>query len=163
MIPRATVGIYVVGRESAHVLAAVHRAVFARGAVEPWSPGTIDLLLRAPGSVALVARFAASEHAVGLGLARVVADVGEVLTLGVVACARHRGVGSSLLTGLLAAVTALGARRISLEVAVCNRPALGLYRSHGFAPVSRQPGYYGSHSERGMDAIVLNRPLRSKT
>ncbi|MFQ5974470.1 MAG: GNAT family N-acetyltransferase [Alphaproteobacteria bacterium] len=163
MTPREAVGIYLVGRESAHVLAAVHRAAFVGAAIEPWSPSAIDLLLRVPGSVALLARFGVSDQAVGLGLARVIADVGEVLTLGVVAHARHRGVGSSLLTGLLAAVTAIGAHRVFLEVAVCNLAALDLYRRHGFATVCRQPGYYGNRKGRVSDAIVLNRSLRSET
>ncbi len=63
------------------------------------------------------------------------------------------GVGRALATAALDALDGAGARRVSLEVRADNGPAIGLYRSLGFAPCERLDGYYGV----GRDGVRMRR------
>jgi ribosomal-protein-alanine N-acetyltransferase len=52
--------------------------------------------------------------------------------------------------------SAVGARRMLLEVRPDNEPAVALYRRLGFAAVTTRRDYYGP----GAHALVMLRPLR---
>tara|TARA_Y100000768_G_scaffold189995_1_gene142308 strand:+ start:726 stop:1259 length:534 start_codon:yes stop_codon:yes gene_type:complete len=67
---------------------------------------------------------------------------------------RCSGVGSLLLLRMLKEVDDLcaGIETITLEVRASNKPAQGLYRKFGFAPVGLRRGYYQADNE---DAIVM--------
>ena len=67
---------------------------------------------------------------------------------------RCSGVGSLLLLQMLKEVDDLfeGIETITLEVRASNKPAQGLYRKFGFAPVGLRRGYYQADNE---DAIVM--------
>ena len=69
--------------------------------------------------------------------------------------ARGQGIASSLVRAGLEWAGAVGARRMLLEVRPDNPPAVGLYRSLGFAQVSVRRDYYGA----GRDAMVMLRPI----
>lgn len=94
-------------------------------------------------------------YAVVLG----VADVADLLRIGVAVTARRRGVGTALLERIVSHAEAAGCQRILLEVAADNASALAFYRRHGFAPITRRPRYYPS----GADAVVLARALHRRT
>jgi ribosomal-protein-alanine N-acetyltransferase len=64
----------------------------------------------------------------------------------------RRGIGRALLSEGLAAACQRGAQRATLEVAVSNQPAQGLYRQFGFAPVGVRRNYY---EKTGEDALIL--------
>ena len=66
---------------------------------------------------------------------------------------RH-GVGRALLDELLAAAGRRGIRRVMLEVAADNAPALKLYESYGFDVVGVRRGYY---QPSNTDALVMRR------
>ncbi|HEY3502203.1 MAG TPA: ribosomal protein S18-alanine N-acetyltransferase [Actinocatenispora sp.] len=65
---------------------------------------------------------------------------------------QHAGIGSALLTDLLAEATRRGATRVLLEVAVDNEPARRLYERYGFVPVGVRRGYYQATNT---DALVM--------
>jgi len=70
------------------------------------------------------------------------ADQAEILTIATASTARRKGLGRQLLD---AAAKSLRARDISelfLEVAEDNTSAIALYKSAGFEPIGRRPGYY---------------------
>lgn len=139
-----------VGAEAAALLADLHAEAFP---ADRWDAASFVRLLAMPGAFALiVARHGAPA---GLMLARVAADEAEIVTLGVVPCARRQGIGRSLATAAAARAAELGAARLFLEVAAANEAALSLYRQLGFREVGRRPRYYPD----GTDAIVLARPL----
>lgn len=74
---------------------------------------------------------------------------------------QHRGtdISRALLWELASDAVAVGAARMTLEVAPSNTAALGLYESCGFDVVGRRIGYY---PELGEDALVLRSgPLAS--
>ena len=78
----------------------------------------------------------------GFVLARVAAEDGEIIALGVLPEARRGGAGALLVEGAIEGAGGLGATALFLEVAEDNEAARSLYRSRGFFPVGRRPGYY---------------------
>ena len=88
----------------------------------------------------------------GLALARVAADEGEVLALGVLAERRQRGIGRALLSAQLAA-------RLFLEVAADNSAAQALYVAEGFTIVGRRAGYYATLDGSALDGLILAKSL----
>jgi ribosomal-protein-alanine N-acetyltransferase len=146
----AGVTIAVAGPSSAAVLASLHAACFT----EAWDEAAMAGLLEAPSTAAALA--GCGDTKVGVILWRIAADEAEVLTIGVVADARRRGVGLQLMAAAMAHATARGARRFLLEVAEDNVAALALYRRLGFAVVGCRPKYYQT---AGVDALILARDL----
>lgn len=158
-----TVRLVPIGAPDAGLVAALHRQCFD----EPWRVDGVRDLLAGPGAIALFAWPAAREggppspgvpavgEPAGFGVARLAADEGEIMAIGVRAPARGRGIGRRLLDGLVARLTRRGARLAFLEVAEANAPALALYRARGFAVVGRRPGYYRGADGRRADALVM--------
>ncbi len=65
---------------------------------------------------------------------------------------RRQGVGTALLAYSLAAATAVGAPKATLEVRASNAPALALYERAGFRQLGSRRAYYTHPVE---DAIIL--------
>lgn len=129
------------GRDCA-ALAALHASVFAQG----WSESDFRKFLADPA----VYGFAAGGlKPTGFILCRVTADEAEVLTLGVAAAHRGRGIGRALLALAMAEAARRGARQMFLEVGEDNAPARALYESLGFLGVGRREQYY----RNGMDGV----------
>jgi ribosomal-protein-alanine N-acetyltransferase len=113
-------------------------------------------MLANPNTFALVS---SQEAPQGFAMAWVVADEAELLTIAVIRDARSRGVGASLMLALIDAARGRGAKRLYLEVAEDNAPALGLYRKLGFDQTARRSGYYQRHGQNPADALVMNLAL----
>ncbi|OJY52602.1 ribosomal protein S18-alanine N-acetyltransferase [Pseudonocardia sp. 73-21] len=80
----------------------------------------------------------------------------EVHTIGVDPAHQHRGIGRSLLHGLLAAADAVSAT-VYLEVRTDNDAAKALYESEGFTVVGLRRRYY---RPSGADAHTMRRDAR---
>ena len=133
-------------------VAAIEQDSFA----DPWSKRSFEELLRSPAAIFLVATHADSETVSGYVIAIAVTDQAEILNLAVVVSARRHGLGGALLDAAIEAVSERGAREIFLDVRESNKPALGLYRSRGFAALGRRGKYYRNPVE---DALVLRRAV----
>ncbi len=83
-------------------------------------------------------------------------DQADVVTLAVAVDHWGHGVGSALLTALLAEAARRGCAEIFLEVRTDNARAQQLYRRHGFADIGIRRGYY---QPSGADALVMRRDL----
>lgn len=138
------------GRAHAEVLAGLHRRSLQQGG---WSATAMLALIEAFGAFALIALEA--EEPVGFALARVVADEGEVLAIGVLPDRRRRGIGAALLSALEQRCGERGAERLFLEVSCDNASAQALYLSRGFVGVGRRPGYYEAPEGGRADALIL--------
>ncbi|MCQ8241908.1 GNAT family N-acetyltransferase [Rhizosaccharibacter radicis] len=141
------------GPEAAALLAALHAECFSPG--ERWDETAMRTLLAGPSCFAMVMRVEADGAPVALGLARVVVDEAELLTLGVCPDARRHGWASALLRMIGGAAAARGAERLFLEVSTHNAAALALYERAGFRPIGLRRRYYPD----GSDARVMGRPL----
>lgn len=120
------------------VVARLHARCF----YDAWGPSMIRQVLDMPGAYGLVARRGGYGSIIGFALSRVAGDECELLSLGVAAEHRSRGVGTMLLTAAMARASADRARWFFLEVAEDNAHALRLYRAHGLNPVGERPDYY---------------------
>lgn len=71
---------------------------------------------------------------------------------------RGQGLGTRLLSDVMAAAARMGVRRATLEVRRSNLPAQRLYAAAGFQVVGVRAGYYTQPAE---DALVLSTPVES--
>ena len=82
----------------------------------------------------------------------------ELMTIGVLPEARHRGIAGSLLVKLIASADRMGLQRMNLKVRADNPVAINLYKDFGFSKTGLSKGYYQSE---GVDAWAMTRPLSS--
>ncbi|AGB38267.1 ribosomal protein S18-alanine N-acetyltransferase [Natronococcus occultus] len=122
---------------------------------QPWPYDAFERFLGEPG-------FLVATEPTGAVAGYVVADVnrqygrnrGHVKDIAVRPDSRGDGVGSALLSRIVAVLLSHGADSVKLEVRESNDPAKRLYRQFGFEPLRRVPGYYDDE-----DAIVMVRKL----
>ncbi len=74
----------------------------------------------------------------------------EIYNIGVDPKFQRRGHGQVLLTAFLDACSELNVRKIWLEVRENNAPAVGLYASNGFVPVTIRKDFYSDPRENGV-------------
>lgn len=115
----------------------------------PWKPEFFLNELRNPYARLMVAERAS--RVVGYFCRWLVADEVHILDIAVHPDRRCCGVGKVLLKELLDEARGCGACSASLEVRVSNLPAIALYHSLGFSPVSTRRRYY----ENGEDALLM--------
>ena len=137
--------------ERASDVAAMHAQLFN----PPWSTDAIEKLLEHPFAASLVAVAGANREYAGFVLAQIAGDEAEIVSLGVVPQWQQQGLGRKLVEGLMRAVQRAEARRLFLEVAVDNTPALRLYQSLDFRPVGKRPKYYSRPDLPAIDALIL--------
>ena len=140
-----------VGAEAAPLLARIHAEAFPPA--EAWGPDAIGLMLGLPGTFGVLAD--EDGEPAGFALARVAADVAEVLTIATRPAARRRGHGRAMFAALAQEARAHGAAALFLEVSEANAPARALYAALGAREVGRRPRYYAD----GSDALVLRADL----
>ncbi len=145
-------GVRLAGVADLDLVAALQAASFD----EIWGREGLAKLWATPGAFALLGLVPGSDGDLPAGyvLARMAADECEILSIGVAASARRRGVGRTLVAAILAEAAARGARRLYLEVAEDNVAARGLYLAFGFRETGRRPGYY-RRGGGAVDALVL--------
>lgn len=132
-------------------IARCHASLFDR----PWDKSSVESLLAHPGSTALVARIGYPAEVAGFILGQLAADEAEILSFGVSKQFQRHGIGKKLLDGLARAAKRAEAKRLFLEVADDNIPALVLYSRSGFKEVGRRKGYYERAGGSKADALVL--------
>lgn len=104
----------------------------------------------------VLARLDREARIVGVATFRCVGDLADLNRVIVRPDVRGQGIGASLVRAGLDWASAVGARRMLLEVHPDNAPAVALYRGLGFAAIATRRDYYGP----GLDALVMERPLR---
>jgi ribosomal-protein-alanine N-acetyltransferase len=80
---------------------------------------------------------------------------GHIITIDVAAAARRSGVGSQLLRAAEDRLRLVGSKRVGLETAVDNLPALAFYKRHGYSVIETVPRYYSN----GVDALRMKKDL----
>ncbi|MEQ8193281.1 MAG: GNAT family N-acetyltransferase [Rhodospirillales bacterium] len=130
------------------VLAELYRACFET----PWREKDIAEILAMPGAFGLIASVA--DAPAGFILARGAGGEGEIVTLGVLAPYRRRGLAGALVRAAEEALGQAGADRIFLEVAETNAAARALYRALGYREAGRRAGYYRTPAGP-VDALIL--------
>ncbi|HLP42037.1 MAG TPA: ribosomal protein S18-alanine N-acetyltransferase [Fibrobacteria bacterium] len=98
----------------------------------------------------------AGGEVLGFACVAAVVDEAELQSIAVAEAVRGRGIGSALMETLLDWCREEGLRALHLEVRAGNRPALALYRGHGFAQTGLRRAYY---ADNGEDALLLAREV----
>ena len=124
-------------------LAALHAECFPN---KPWPAAEFSALFKS-GAEAI-----ASDN--GFIVWRAAADEAEIITLCVRPQMRRSGIGSAMLALMKKDLRKKNVRKIFLEVAADNLPAIGLYEKNGFAKIGARRGYYD-----GIDAVVMEKSL----
>jgi ribosomal-protein-alanine N-acetyltransferase len=147
------------GGLDAPVIAALQNDVFPRAR---WSEADVARLIDGPGAIAFLAtgRDFGEVMPLAFALARLAADEAEILTIGVLADVRGKGLGRRLVEAVADKARARGARRLYLEVAARNAAARDLYANLRFTQIGRRARYYDDRGDGPDDAILLARDLR---
>ncbi|TMR18709.1 ribosomal-protein-alanine N-acetyltransferase [Nonomuraea turkmeniaca] len=131
---------------------AIEQATFP---LDAWSEGMMrGELADMPRSRHYVVALVDDEIVAYAGLAAA-ADQADVQTIAVLEKHRGTGIGSAMLTELLAEAGRRGAREIFLEVRADNPRAQAVYRHFGFEEIGTRHRYY----DDGTDAIMMRRKL----
>jgi [ribosomal protein S18]-alanine N-acetyltransferase len=125
----------------------------------PWDEMDFEDLLDGAGIFGFVAR---DEDPAGVVICRTVADEAEILTLGVAAWARRRGVGQALMAATIGVARQAGASQMFLEVDVDNTAAVALYEGLGFERAGLRKDYYDRGANGRADALVMCLDLTSQ-
>ena len=136
-------------------LAAIHATGFERG----WDASEFEHMLADRLIHAHLARPGGKGAPSGFAMSRLVVDEAEILTVAVAPSARRAGLATLLLQHHLGRLSAAGAKKVFLEVAEDNVPAIRLYRRHGFDEIARRTAYYARAKGPPATAIVMQRIL----
>ena len=133
-------------------LAVLHGTCFPD---DPWDAAALERILA--GSFGYLAWQADSP--VGFILARDLGTEIEVLSLGVLAQWRCRGIGRGLIEAVVAEAKRRNSGAIVLEVATENAAARRLYANADFVQVGRRPRYYQRRTGGRGDALIMRRGI----
>lgn len=145
----AQAAVVVTGMRRRHLPAVlrIEKQVYPR----PWTTGLYLGELALPSTrLYLVAKLGG--RVVGYGGLMMNLDEGHITTLAVEPTLQTYKIGTRVLLVLAGRAVARGAKALTLEVRVSNRPAQELYRKFGFAPAGVRKGYYAEVNE---DALVM--------
>jgi ribosomal-protein-alanine N-acetyltransferase len=102
----------------------------------------------------------AGDNIAGYACLSAIGGTGDVQTIAVRAECEGQGIGTALLSDLIATATARGCQEVSLYVRAGNPRAQLLYRRNGFTEAGVLPGYY---QPSGADALVMRLPTARST
>ncbi len=128
----------------------IERASFA----SPWSRQFFLQELRAPNARSVLCHY--DGEPIGYVIYWELVDELDIHNVAVHPGYRRRGIGRTMLEGLIDSAAARGFRRMTLEVRRSNDAAQGLYRLLGFEFCGLRRGYY---SDNGEDAWLMERRL----
>ena len=138
--------------DDAPAMALVHALAFEK----PWTEDNFEDLMDGEGIFGLLAQ---GDAPAGVLICRTAAGEAEVLTVGVAAGARCKGVGRALMTAAMSLARQAGAAEMFLEVDIANLSAIALYERLGFARSGLRKAYY-DRGEAGLaDALVMRLDL----
>lgn len=120
-------------------ITALEASLFGAGA---WSRQSVLIELTAPDRTYFVARDSKSHSIVGYAGFWFDGDDVEIMTIGVSKDYQGRHIATMLMNLMRRAAIEIGAKRMLLEVAVNNEPALVLYNHTGFEQIGLRKRYY---------------------
>ncbi|MBZ5660666.1 MAG: GNAT family N-acetyltransferase [Acidobacteriia bacterium] len=130
----------------------IDQACFPRGIA--YGRQEMKYYLRSEGARCLIAE--ADGQMAGFILIEQSAEFAHIITLDVLETYRRRSIGSALLEAAEKAATQQGAPRMVLETATTNKPAIALWKKHGYREIVTIADYYGP----GLDAYEMHKTLR---
>jgi ribosomal protein S18 acetylase RimI-like enzyme len=130
----------------------IDQACFPRGIA--YGRQEMKYYLRSEGARCLIAEVDA--EIAGFILTEQSAKFAHIITLDILETHRRRNIGSALLRAAEQAAAHQGAPRMVLETATTNKPAIALWKKHGYREIVTIADYYGP----GLDAYEMHKTLR---
>ncbi len=130
----------------------IDQACFPRGIA--YGRQEMKYYLRSEGARCLIAEVDA--EIAGFILTEQSAEFAHIITLDILETHRRRNIGSALLRAAEQAAAQQGAPRMVLETATTNKPAIALWKKHGYREIVTIEDYYGP----GLDAYEMHKTLR---
>ncbi len=126
-----------------------------------WGEDEIRTLLANPCSNSLLVKIRLNPEnpplTAGYIMGRLIGEEVEILAIGVLEPFQKFGLGRSLVEGLTRAAKRAEAKKMFLEVACDNEPALSLYSKLGFEETGRRQDYYKRADGTKVDAVTMTR------
>ncbi|MFC0266270.1 ribosomal protein S18-alanine N-acetyltransferase [Alloscardovia macacae] len=142
-----------VDEQDVTTIARLETELFGLGA---WSEAAVQQELQASSRYYAVARD--KKSVIGYAGIWFDGEDAQIMTIGVASSYQGRHVGTALMGILTEKARSLGARRMLLEVATDNEPALAVYKSAGFEQIGLRKRYYQPENK---DAYVMACVLRA--
>ena len=143
------------GIRDADPVARLHAAGFYRG----WPREEFAAYLADPERTPAYVACDPKRKIFGFAMLRHAGDEVELLTIAADPKRRGKGIGAALLEAGFTDLLMSPARRMFLEVAEDNKPAIALYRRFGFSEIGRRKGYYPRPDGTPATALVMARNL----
>jgi ribosomal-protein-alanine N-acetyltransferase len=140
--------------KDADAVAKLHAQGFYRG----WPREDFAAYIAGDGTPVYVA-CDSKRRIAGFAMVRHLGEEAELITIAVDRKWRGKGVGMALMRALVDDLLMTPAKKLFLEVAADNEPALRLYTGLGFTRVSERKGYYQRPDGTPATAIVMARDL----
>jgi ribosomal-protein-alanine N-acetyltransferase len=137
--------------DRADEIAALHAQLFDPA----WDAASISESIEHPASASFIAQVRDPRLLAGFIIGRIAADEAEILSIGVAPEWQRRGVGRKMVEGLVRAARRAEVKRLFLEVATDNTPAVALYKGLGFKKAGMRNGYYERAGGEKADAVIL--------
>jgi ribosomal-protein-alanine N-acetyltransferase len=121
-----------------------------------YSRRTLKWFLALPGAECLVAKNDEDRSEIaGFIIAESDGADGHIITIDIAESCRRAGVGTALLREMEGRMAARGVRRVSLETATANEPAVAFWQRHGYRSHGVLPRYYLGR----LDAYSMSKEL----
>ena len=120
-----------------------------------YSKRTLRWFLRLPSALALVA--VKSGEPIGFIVSECEPPRAHIITLDVLEAHRRHGIGSMLLREMERQLLERGVRRVALETATDNPPAIAFWEKHGYRTLGVLKYYYLDH----VDAFYMEKEAES--
>ncbi len=137
------------------ILHKIDQACFPRGIA--YGRAELRIYLSVEGAHCIIADVAA--EVAGFILIEHSGDLAHIITLDVLEPYRRQSVGSRLLEAAEQDAISRGTRRMVLETATTNYPAIALWTKHGYRQTGTIKNYYG----HGLDAFEMQKQLARKS
>lgn len=118
----------------------------------PWSEASLAAELSGGDQSTVLVAVTPEDQVIGYIGCWFVFEEGQINNIAVDPGWRHSGVGTALISSLIALGRQQGIRQYLLEVRTSNTPARALYRKFGFVESGMRRGYYRDNDE---DAIIM--------
>jgi ribosomal-protein-alanine N-acetyltransferase len=138
--------------DDASAIAVIHGKNFAHG----WSKDDIHAMLTSKSYLCLVVRPSKGGAAIGFLIIRVTLDEAEILTIAIDKPLQNKGFGRQLIEKAMPFLQQRGVKKLFLEVASDNFPAITLYKAQSFVKIATRKNYYNVNGKT-KDAIVMQR------
>ncbi len=113
----------------------------------------MKIYMQAPGAHCIVAEN--NQQIAGFVLTEREGPLGHIITLDVLENYRRKSIGSLLLIAAEKDAASHGVKRMYLETATTNKPAIALWQKHGYRETATIENYYG----RGQNAFEMEKSL----